>query len=53
MNIEIDYDKLREDLLDYYGTAYIYNPIAIIEFSNAQNASNSKLIQIAQKKVLI
>lgn len=49
MNIEIDYERLRQDLLDYYGTASIYNPMAMMELSNVQNASNSKLIQIAQK----
>lgn len=45
---EIDYDKLREDLIDYYGTAS-YNgfPMAIIELTNVENASNDELINIA------
>ena len=45
---EIDYDKLREDLIDYYGTAS-YNgfPMAIIELANVENASNDELINIA------
>ena len=44
---EIDYDKLREDLIDYYGTAS-YNgfPMAIIELTNVENASNDELINI-------
>ena len=47
---EIDYDKLREDLIDYYGTAS-YNgfPMAIIELSNVENASYEELINIAIK----
>lgn len=45
---EIDYDKLRKDLIDYYGTAS-YNgfPMAIIELTNVENASNDELINIA------
>lgn len=45
---EIDYDKLREDLIDYYGTAS-YNgfPMAIIELTNVEKASNDELINIA------
>lgn len=47
---EIDYEKLREDLIDYYGTAS-YNgfPMAIIELSNVENANNEELINIAIK----
>ena len=47
---EIDYEKLREDLIDYYGTAS-YNgfPMAIIELSNVENASYEELINIAIK----
>lgn len=47
---EIDYEKLRNDLIDYYGTAS-YNgfPIAIIELSNVENASYEELINIAIK----
>lgn len=47
---EIDYEKLRNDLIDYYGTAS-YNgfPIAIIELSDVENASYEELINIAIK----
>lgn len=47
---EIDYEKLRNDLIDYYGTAS-YNgfPMAIIELSNVENASYEELINIAIK----
>ena len=47
---EIDYEKLKNDLIDYYGTAS-YNgfPMAIIELSNVENASYEELINIAIK----
>lgn len=46
---QIDYDRLREDLIDYFGTAMIYNPMAVIELSDVENASDYKLEQIAIK----
>ena len=47
--MNIDYEKLRNDLIDYFGTAMSYNSMAVIELSNVQNASNYNLIQIALK----
>jgi len=45
---EIDIEKLRKDLLDYYGTAmYNVSPLAIIELSKIERASEDELIQIA------
>jgi len=46
---DIDYEKLREDLIDYFGTAMAYNPMAVIELSNVESASDSKLEQIASQ----
>lgn len=48
MNEELDYEKLRDDLIDYYGTAY-YNgfPMAIIELNEVSNANNDQLVKIA------
>ena len=43
----MDFDRLREDLKDYFGTAMAYNPMAVIELSEVERASNEKLIQIA------
>ena len=45
----MDYERLREDLIDYFGTAMKYNPMAVIELSEVQSASNQKLIEIARK----
>jgi len=43
----MDYEKLRGDLIDYFGSAISYNPMAVIELSNVENASNNKLEEIA------
>lgn len=47
-NYEIDIERLRRDLIDYFGTA-IFNgsPQAIIELSKVENASPNELISIA------
>ena len=46
--MEIDFETLRRDLIDYYGTAATNGfPMAIIEISNIENASNEQLIKIA------
>ena len=43
----MDYEQLREDLKDYFGTAIVYNPVAVMELSEVENASNERLIEIA------
>lgn len=43
----MDYERLREDLKDYFGTAMLYNPMAVIELSEVETASNEELEQIA------
>ena len=46
----IDYDRLRSDLMDYYGTAMVGGfPMAVIELGQVERASESELLQIAQK----
>lgn len=47
-NYEIDIERLRRDLIDYFGTAmYNGSPQAIIELSKVENASPNELISIA------
>lgn len=47
----MDYESLREDLKNYFGTAiYCGNPMAIIELSKVENASCDELILIAIEK---
>lgn len=41
--MDIDYNKLRSDLIDYLGTASSYNPMVIIDIMDVQKATNSEL----------
>lgn len=45
MNINIE--KLRSDLKDYFGTAMMSFPMAVIELSEVENASPERLVKIA------
>jgi hypothetical protein len=48
--LEIDIDKLRRDLVDYFGTAiFSVSPLALADLSKVENASPEDLIQIALK----
>ena len=47
---EINIEKLREDLINYYGTAMLnVSSLAIIELSKVENADENQLIEIAQQ----
>ena len=53
MKNDIDYNKLRNDLKDYYGTAaYSGFPIAICDVSRVTTASNEDLIKEATRNSL-
>ena len=46
--LELDYSKLRSDLIDYFGTAmFNASPLAMIELSKVENATPEELIKIA------
>jgi len=46
--MNIDIEKLREDLIDYYGTAmFNASPLAIIELTKIEKATDKEIIQIA------
>jgi len=46
----INIDKIRDDLINYYGTAmYNASPLAIIELSKIERASDEEIIKIAMK----
>lgn len=47
--MNIDYEKLRKDLIDYFGSAMPYFGVAMIEVSNIERASNEELVRIANK----
>ena len=45
----IDVEKLRQDLIDYYGTAlFNASPYAIVELQKIENATYEELIKIAK-----
>ena len=45
--MEIDFETLRNYLIDYFGTASMYNHVAIVELSEVESASPKELIEIA------
>lgn len=45
----IDYDKLRNDLIDYFGTAMTFNLMAMSDLIRVERASNDELVEIALK----
>jgi len=45
--MSIDYESLRDDLIDYLGAATQFYPIALIDVSNVEKASDDELINIA------
>ena len=45
---KIDIEKLRHDLIEYFTSAmFIASPIAMINLTKVENASDEELIQIA------
>ena len=47
---EINIEALRNDLIDYFGTAmFTASPLAIIELSKIENANEQEIIRIAIK----
>ena len=49
MEVEIDIEKLRSDLMDYFGTATCFFPVATMDLIKVQNATAEELINIALK----
>ena len=45
----IDVDKLRDDLINYFGSAMQFYPQAVIELSEVESASPEELVNIALK----
>ena len=47
--MNIDYEKLREDLIDYFGSATVLFSLAVMDVINVENTTNYELLQIAQQ----
>ena len=49
--MEIDIRRLRRDLKDYYGTAMVNGfPMAVIDLSKIDRATDEELLELAQKQ---
>ena len=46
--MNIDIERLKGDLMDYFGTATSIYPVAIMKVIEVENASYDKLIEIAR-----
>lgn len=45
---DIDLDSLRSDLMDHYGTATSFFPVAYADVAEVQSASAQKLVDMAE-----
>ena len=49
--MDFDYDRLRRDLMDNYGTAMFSGfPMAVMDLSRVEKASEEELLRIASKE---
>lgn len=47
----IDIEKLRKDLINYYGTAFTGGfPVAFFDMTRVEKASDEELLEIAKKR---
>ena len=47
MNLTIDINALRSDLINYFGTAMQYNQVAMMDLIKVENASDNEIVNIA------
>lgn len=48
MDLEFDFERLRHDLLEFFGTSMMFNPMAMLNVVDVENADNEKLLHLAQ-----
>lgn len=46
--MDYDFDELRNDLMNYYGSAMQYFPMAVMDLSDVENASEDRLLEMAK-----
>ena len=49
MEITIDIDELRNDLINYFGSAMQYNQVAMMDLIKVEQASDNEIVNIALK----
>lgn len=47
VNMNIDIDALRQDLITYFGTAMQIYPLAMIDLTKVEHASDNEIVTIA------
>lgn len=47
--MNIDYEKLRQDLMDYFGSAMGIFPVAVMDVIRVENATCDELLEIANQ----
>lgn len=47
--MDVNFDKLREDLIDYFGSAMGMFSVAMMDVSNVERASEQELIKCAKQ----
>ncbi len=45
--MKIDIERLRQDLINYFGSAMMFQPLAIDDLTKVENASPEELVRIA------
>jgi hypothetical protein len=45
--MKIDIERLRQDLINYFGSAMMFQPLAIADLTKVENASPEELVRIA------
>lgn len=46
-NMNIDIDALRQDLITYFGTAMQIYPLAMIDLTKVEHASDNEIVNMA------
>ncbi|MCR5586110.1 MAG: hypothetical protein K6F77_01080 [Lachnospiraceae bacterium] len=46
---DIDFESLRDDLMDHYGTAMGDFPMAVMDVVDVETASQSELVELADE----
>ena len=47
MNDNIDYERLREDLMSYFGAAMQIYPVAVMDLVKVERATEEQLVELA------
>ena len=50
MDVNIDIDRLRRDMMDYFGTAmFSASPLAVLDLAKVERASDMEIVEMAKR----